>query len=199
MAKRGALDIISITWKWIQSHLLPTVNRLILWSDNCSAQNKNWMFFFFIAWLIYTDRCKCIDLKFLLKGHSFMLPDSVFGRIQNSAKHFDIEVPSQWKEVMTDASTVPNEVLSAEFLDLVPLLRGIFTIRHADVDGGRIDKITTYAWYRFQKNETGEVLMMLRKEIKEDIAWKILKIEKLKGQVEHNIDDMNRPYCELGK
>jgi hypothetical protein len=89
-AKRGAVEFTSITWLWLTRYMPATVTRLILWSDNCSAQNKNWLFFFFIAWLIYTDKYTMIDLKFLMKGHSFMRPDGVFGRINSVAKAHDI-------------------------------------------------------------------------------------------------------------
>lgn len=55
-ARRGALEIISITKKWFDNYLPTQVKRLILWSDNCTAQNKNWMYFFFMAWLVKTGK-----------------------------------------------------------------------------------------------------------------------------------------------
>ena len=93
-----------------------------MWSDNCSTQNKNWLFFFFIAWLVYSDRLRMVDLKFLLKGHSFMLPDSVFGRINTEAKGYNIEMPYEWLKPMLNSGAAATQVLPHKFIELLPLL-----------------------------------------------------------------------------
>lgn len=193
--RRGALEITSITWKWLSMYLPANVTRLILWSDNCSAQNKNWLFFFFVGWLIYTGRCFMIDLKFLLKGHSFMRPDGVFGRINATAKGHDIELPHEWCDIIDDSGSHAIQIVPEDFIEMLPMLRGIFTIRKNDENGEKINTITTYAWYRFLKNDEGEVVMMLRSEINETIPWVTLNIQKKRGIVEHDIETLDKPYC----
>lgn len=112
-----------------------------------------------------------IDLKFLLKGHSFMRPDGVFGRINTAAKDYTIEMPQEWFTPMAESGTSPHPLNSSDFIQFIPLVRGLFTIRRHDESGARTDKITTYAWYRFLKNDVGKVVMMVWKQIQENIPW----------------------------
>ena len=58
---------------------------------------------------------------------------------------------------MLNSEAAATQVLPHEFIELLPLLWGIFTIRHNDINNNKTDKITTYAWYRFEKNAAGEV------------------------------------------
>ena len=88
-----------------------------------------------------------VDLKFLCKGHSYMRPDGVFGRINTAAKTHDIEIPSEWFSVMMESGTKPTEMLPQEFLDMTIMLRGLFTICRFDEQNKRVDNITTYAWF----------------------------------------------------
>ena len=136
-----------------------------------------------------------IDLKFLLKGHSFMRPDRVFRRINTAAKDCNIELPHEWFAPMMQLGTIPNVVAPADFIEFIPLFCGLFTIWHYDETGVQTDKITTYAWYRFLKNDAGKVVIMVHKEIQENIPWQTLNIQKKRGLIHHEVETLDRPYC----
>jgi hypothetical protein len=96
---------------------------------------------------------------------------------------------------MVESGTKPIPILPEEILDMTPLLRGLFVIRKTNEENQRIDRITTYAWFRFLKNDAGEVAMMIRKEIDETLPWQTLNLQKKRALVFHNIEHMDRPYC----
>lgn len=148
-AKRGALEIISITRKWLSTFAAAGVRRLIFWGDNCSAQNKNWLFFFFVAFQIYQGQYDDIDLKFLLKGHSWMRADGVFGHINNKARQATVELPREYINIVNEAGSVATYMNQEEFVDMSAMLHGLFTQRKTDVTNTPLDNITTYAWYRY--------------------------------------------------
>ena len=69
------------------------------------------------------------------------------------------------------------------------ILNGLFTQQKTDVFGVSLDKITTYAWYRFTKTDSGEVVMMLKKSTDVNDLWTVVAIEKLKDQVENTLEE----------
>lgn len=55
----------------------------ILWADNCSAQNKNWILFTaLIASVNKENGPKSITIRYLTKGHTHMTADGVHGNIE---------------------------------------------------------------------------------------------------------------------
>lgn len=170
-----------------------------MWGDNCSAQNKNWQYFFYMAYLVRTGRCNDIDLKFLLKGHSWMRPDGVFGHINNKLKQATIEIPLEYLPIVEAAGAVGNFMEQTDFIDMSNILNGLFTQQKTDITSAALDNITTYAWYRFTKTDSGEVVMCLKKTTDVNDLWIVVAIEKFKGQVENPIEESDRPYCVLNE
>ena len=54
------------------------MHHIILWLDNCSAQNKNWCLLSALTILVNSNAVKfqSITLKFFESGHTFMSADS---------------------------------------------------------------------------------------------------------------------------
>lgn len=82
---------------------------LNLFSDSCSAQNKNK---YMITTLLYYVNYKTtifneVNHIFPVRGHSYMPPDRVFGRIeQKLRKKENIVSPNQYYDVFKEESTV---------------------------------------------------------------------------------------------
>ena len=170
-----------------------------MWGDNCSAQNKNWQYFFYMAYLIRTGRFTDVDLKFLLKDHSWMRPDGVFGHINNQLRQATVETPLEYLSIVHAAGAVGNFMEQTDFIDMSSVLNGLFTQRKTDVSGAPLDNITTYAWYRFTKTDAREVVMMLKKSTDITALWTVVSIKKVKGQVENPLEECDRPYCVLNE
>lgn len=62
-----------------------SVNEFLFWSDNCSAQNKNWVLYSTIVLLVSQDWGP-ITIKYFELGHSLMKADSVHGQIGTQLK-----------------------------------------------------------------------------------------------------------------
>lgn len=62
--------------------------NIIIWVDNCSAQNKNWTFFSFLIYIVNSGEINAdkIVIKFFEAGHTFMSADSFHHRVELSMK-----------------------------------------------------------------------------------------------------------------
>lgn len=62
--------------------------KITLWLDNCSAQNKNWALFSFFVYIVNSTEINTneIDIKYFEPGHSFMSADSFHHQVELSMK-----------------------------------------------------------------------------------------------------------------
>lgn len=92
---RSKEDIISAFYAFFLDNR--DVENVILWLDNCAAQNKNWAFFSFCVYLVNSSdvALKSLSLKFFEPGHTFMSADSFHHQVEKSLKQmkkvFDFE------------------------------------------------------------------------------------------------------------
>lgn len=108
-AGRGGEEISSAILKWAES-VIPTsdVNETTLWSDNCYGQNKNIaiiMCFFFI--MQKYPQIKCVNIKYLLKGHTHMEADTIHALIERKRKKLNnmtILTPWDWQQLVRQCS-----------------------------------------------------------------------------------------------
>ena len=83
-AGRTADDTIN-AW---QKHLFSTMNRrkkpfLIIWADDCTAQNKNWLLLHYFAELVHRNIYQKVIIKYLRVGHTYLPNDAAFGTIRD--------------------------------------------------------------------------------------------------------------------
>lgn len=94
-----------------------SITVLNLFSDSCSAQNKNQ---FIVATLLYYMNTKNtiferINHIFPVRGHSYMPPDQVFGRIEKCLRKEEIIVsPHQYYDIFKKFTTV--HVLNKDYV-----------------------------------------------------------------------------------
>ncbi|KAK3931453.1 putative dipeptidyl-aminopeptidase B [Frankliniella fusca] len=92
---RGAVEISSCVYKYIQQESLNGLKELHIYSDSCWSQNKNQVLF-----SMYYAACQKFNLKiihrYLEKGHTQMECDSVHATIERKISKTDIFTPSEW-------------------------------------------------------------------------------------------------------
>lgn len=104
------------------------VKNIILWLDNCTSQNKNWVLYSSILNYINSDlsTTKEICLKYLVKGHTFMAADGIHGKIeQQMRKQKNVYDVQDFIEVCEKAAK-RNRILSltiGDFMDLKSIIR----------------------------------------------------------------------------
>jgi hypothetical protein len=74
---RGCEEIISYLYIFFKDSEVRS-DKLIVWSDSCAGQNKNFYIISFWQWLIGTQRFKQIAHKFHIVEHSYMDSDRDF-------------------------------------------------------------------------------------------------------------------------
>ena len=102
--------------KWLEKCRVayPTVDCFILWSDNCTYQNKNR--FVSAALLLFNKRTNIeVIQKYLIRGHTQMEADNVHSRIGQNKKGRRIHLPSDYISVIETASK--NKKYQVEMLE----------------------------------------------------------------------------------
>lgn len=69
-AKRGADEVASVLMKFFETKL--DYDELVIFTDNCPGQNKNWQMMAFWLQLVKEKKFRKITHHFLLSGHSVM-------------------------------------------------------------------------------------------------------------------------------
>lgn len=64
------------------------LKHIILWLDNCAAQNKNWTLYSYLVYLVNSAEVnfESITLRYLETGHTFMAADEFHHRVERSLK-----------------------------------------------------------------------------------------------------------------
>jgi len=66
---KGANEVVSMLWHYLQSHHNTIKPKLVLNADNITGQNKNNTLRRFLAWLCVTNLVREIEIKFMVVGH----------------------------------------------------------------------------------------------------------------------------------
>jgi len=85
VAKRGSCEIASCLWLWLQT-LPETVEKVTLYSDSCSGQNKNLNILTMMLAAVHVFKpIKQNDHKYLETGHTQMEVDSMHATIERAS------------------------------------------------------------------------------------------------------------------
>ena len=148
IAGRGASEICSCLLKTLT--LLPPSHprRLIVWSDACGAQNRNW---YTVAFWLYLKQYGVLDTikhKFMVSGHSFLPADRDFALIERAKKAAKVYLPQDWEVVVSEARVKdPFTVISMEqasfknFEVLAKALQRPKNVRIDEVQCVRVDEV----------------------------------------------------------
>jgi len=86
IAGRKCEDIISAFHAFFTTY--SDTPHIVLWLDNCAAQNKNWGLLSYLVYLINSSETHTdsVELHYLEPGHTFMSADSFHHRVELSMK-----------------------------------------------------------------------------------------------------------------
>lgn len=112
IANRGSSEICSSLLRYIEvEENIQKNSDLVIWSDSCGGQNKNFSVICLYQYLILKGYFRRIDHKFPEVGHSYLDSDRDFGRIEKVLrKHDTVFVPEQYRQIIKKA-TKKNEVI----------------------------------------------------------------------------------------
>ena len=82
-ARRGSIEIASCIYKFVTTLVPPTIKKLVIFSDNCPGQNKNYTMILFYLHLIHSRHFDEVTHVFLRTGHTYMPADACFATIEN--------------------------------------------------------------------------------------------------------------------
>ncbi|XP_039755887.1 uncharacterized protein LOC120630653 [Pararge aegeria] len=95
VAKRGANEVSSCLFSFINNKVKAGVKDFRFWSDNCAGQNRNQIVFFMYLYVSNTFKVDVCH-RFLEKGHTQNEADSVHALIERSSKNKLIYTPDEW-------------------------------------------------------------------------------------------------------
>lgn len=95
---RGSQEVLSCLYYNIKNSVPEYVNTLYTFSDSCTGQNRNWIMFHFMMYIVNSvPNLSEIIVCYLVSGHSFLPNDSDFSDISKSQKKKEfIYIPEQW-------------------------------------------------------------------------------------------------------
>lgn len=86
IAGRSKEDLISTFYAFFLANR--DMNKITIWLDNCSSQNKNWTLISFFIYAVNSSEIALEDLviKYFEPGHTFMAADSFHHQVELSLK-----------------------------------------------------------------------------------------------------------------
>lgn len=103
--KKTPSEVISFLHHFIRNILDKNVEIVYIFSDNCSAQNKNHSMVQYLYTLVFNETFKKIVHMFPVPGHSFLPCDRSFGIVEKQKKkHERLYLPSDWEKLVKGTS-----------------------------------------------------------------------------------------------
>lgn len=157
-AGRGADQVGSCLRRHITENVKPPVKTLILYSDCCGGQNRNYKLCLILKKILDEHpSLTTIMLRFLQSGHSFLPNDQEFGHYEKLIqKQQRIELPSDYMRLMKDAHSHAKKI-------------EVIEMKHTD----------------FISSKELQKLIVLRKITKEKEKVQYLKTHQIKFLKEH--------------
>lgn len=92
-------EVASLLFQYLRSNDVTTKN-LILISDGCAGQNKNYVLMKFLYLLVHgLHMFENITYIFPIRGHSFLSCDQDFSLIEKHKKTVTVEMPKEWENM----------------------------------------------------------------------------------------------------
>ncbi|KAK3919244.1 Polyprotein P1234 [Frankliniella fusca] len=199
-AGRGAYEIASCLSKFISS--VPAgVQKLTLWSDSCSGQNKNSIICASLISAVASHQSlETIDHKFLVPGHTHMECDRIHAQIEKRKKvtSYELHRPTNFYDFVKTVEYMKKPLRVVEmknhFLDFASLLKvkskGPLVMRSKNQDGA-LFSFSPVQWFRYQKCNPTTILYKHCHD--EDAPFMELNLRR-KGKL--GTDSFNPPQCD---
>lgn len=154
---KGANTTISYVHHYFQNHGLGET-QAHLHADNCSGQNKNNYFIWYLSWRTILQLHDSINYSFLIAGHTKFGPDRCFGIIKRAYKVRFVSSLYEFADMVEGSSTVgvnkAQLVGTHDGRTIVPAYNwSSFLERYFN----KLPNIKKYHHFRFSKDEPGKV------------------------------------------
>ena len=120
-AKRGSDEIASILYKHFTENKTGA-KTLIVFSDNCTGQNKNWSVICLWRNLVKEGIFQSVEHRFLTVGHTHLPSDRDFANIEKYKRHYlkTVYTPEDWYKAVKDCRvTNPFKVVVIQQKDVL--------------------------------------------------------------------------------
>ena len=154
---KGANTTISYVHHYFQNHGLGE-KQVHLYADNCSGQNKNNYFIWYLAWRTIMQLPESINYSFLIAGHTKFGPDHCFGMIKRAYILNFISSLYKFPD-MLDGSSVTGVnkaqlVRTHDGRNIVPAYNWSSFLENNFI---KLPDIKKYHHFRFSQDEPGKV------------------------------------------
>lgn len=186
IARKGSAEISSCLLLFIKAKIEKGIKEFHIYSDNCSAQNKNQFLFSLYVMLSIRYNIKIVH-TYLEVGHTHMEVDSVHATIEKSVKNVEIFLPSQWVAAMKVAKkNRPHynviEITQEDVFNYKPLadhqrwtsLRTSF-FKQIVVDGAKPGIIQ----FKNEFNEELQEASIFKKSPGRPVNWETIQLRKM--------------------
>ncbi|KAL4100771.1 hypothetical protein QTP88_020802 [Uroleucon formosanum] len=146
-AKRGANEIASCLWKYLNNSINHSMNLpIIFYSDNCVGQNKNKFIISLYMYATMRLEIPSVTHKFLVCGHSQNKGDAMHACIEKQKKRVlksgPVYIPDQWIPVISLARkgvlNIVNQMITTDMLDFKKLSTQIGTNFNINTDKEKV-------------------------------------------------------------
>lgn len=118
---RGANEMASCVYDFIEKFSKKGKKRFIFYSDNASSQNKNKYYISMLWYALNKFGLKSVEHKYLIAGHTQNENDSVHSTIENVSRNKEVYSTSQWAATIRSARSgngyQVKEMSTADFFD----------------------------------------------------------------------------------
>ena len=97
---RGANEMASCVYHFIEKYSMAGKKRFIFYSDNCSSQNKNKFYISMLWYAMNKFSLRSVEHKYLIAGHTQNENDSVHATIENISRKKEVYSTQQWAAVI---------------------------------------------------------------------------------------------------
>ncbi|MES9884547.1 MAG: hypothetical protein ABW185_27190, partial [Sedimenticola sp.] len=156
-AKRGSSEVCSCLLQTVRErHTM--AEKLVLFSDGCSGQNKNKTVISTLAQMTKKADApyKQIDHHFLVRGHTFLPNDRDFALIEKRKKGESPVLPEEYNTIISDARTVQPFIVKTmkreDFIDYKEESDKLMKTSLKDNDGEKV-KIRDVMWYSYGQSQ----------------------------------------------
>lgn len=204
LAGKGSNEIASSLWYFVQlskNTTLQDVDHLVVWSDSCAGQNKNFNIISLYQYMILKGDFKIIDHKFPEVGHSYLDSDRDFGRIEKILrKNQNIYTPEQYRSIIKDASKKNVVLVDMEHqFKKVDILKNKLRIvnKVKNTEGEKINFRDNIKWIRVDTFGSYKY----KESYDEDVPFKTVNLLKDKGFIptEVILERLNEKIGDISK
>ncbi|XP_068747127.1 uncharacterized protein [Montipora capricornis] len=153
---KGANTTISFVHHFFEYHGLGETS-VHLHADNCSGQNKNNFFIWYLAWRTILQLHLSVRYSFLIAGHTKFGPDRCFGMIKRSYKLTYISSLYEFANMVESSTTGVNKAQLVGTHDGTVIVPVYDWASFLERFFKRLPNIKSYHHFRFSKDEPGKV------------------------------------------